>query len=163
MDEVGRAECVINEGDYVIIGFPKAGTVSLQNFLRKKKKKKIHRRELIYLDDGPDIFEKNYKGCIPVIIKRNPIDRLWSAYNYYQWLKSIPFKEWVLNEKHINQIGTNSPIKSCDYDYFIKRFERFNPQICDLESNKGSFEVLNSNTGKPPIPPEYREFLERLL
>lgn len=148
MDEVGRDECIVNEGDYIIIGFPKCGTSSLYQYLTNKHPdKKIHRRELIWRDDGVEEFERRYNGCTPVIITRDPVYRILSAYNYYEWLKGTDLIEWINNKKPINQIGTNSPIEASKYENFIKRFTHLNPIIYKLEDmiDDSDFKKTNNN------------------
>lgn len=156
--------CEVSKGDYVIIGFPKCGTVSLQKYLKKKHGVKVHRNEILWSEKSLGEWNKHYQGCKPVIIKRDPIERIWSAYNYYAWAMCKPFYIWIENDKPLNRTGTNSPIQAVNYDRFIQPFLHLKPEIYQLEEiTDPEFTNENKNIIKKPMPPENRQLVEQMM
>jgi len=165
MDEAGRNFCTISKGDIVIIGFPKSGTVSLQKYLEKEyPDKTVHRRELIYLKSGPEEIRRKYEECKIYIITRTPIDRIWSMFNYYDWIPD-DFISWVGQERIIDSTGTSNPIESCNYEKYIKNYKQFNPKIVKLEKMKEviGFTRENITKSKREMPEAFKVVTEELL
>ena len=120
--------------DLCIVGFPKCGTVSLEKFLQAKGHHTT-RAELAWTDTGVAYFEKHYSQYRPVFITRNPADRIWSGYHYFNLYQSYTFKE-ILSGKistKYDDMGMRDPIEQSDYATYIKPWEKLDPIILSME------------------------------
>jgi len=131
-----------------IIGFPKCGSSSLRNYFRIRYPKKevasfpsasLYHPDWLTICGGrcsqPDILS--------VIITRNPVERIWSAYWWSQrWntsqTKHPTFEEflhWTPPSKEWRYLtsGLFDPIDCCDYEKYMKPALKFNPIILRLE------------------------------
>lgn len=159
-------KCKPEPRDFVIIGFPKCGTTSLQRYMTKKYPSVCtHRNEIIYSNRCSRIWSDRFSQCIPVIVTRDPIERIWSAYRYYSWTRSIPFEKWVANIDPINMTGTTNPIESIKYGKFIEPMLKYKPIILYLENLKcePSFPLENERHSRKFIPKKYLQIIMGML
>lgn len=133
---------------YVIIGFPKCGQISLISYLRTNHKDIIVKKdELIWNKNGPEIFLEKYgERVIPLIITRDPIERMWSSYNYFQFggddwehghgdppiCEQYTFPKYLNIKGYEHHLGEMNPVSQSNYQKWyvhwkdigiIKRFK----------------------------------------
>ncbi len=130
----------------IIIGFPKSGQVSLIEYLRKKyPRETIKKDEIIWNEKGLEIFEEKYghnPNNRPVILKRDPIERIWSSYWYFEMGNEKPFREQYTYEEFLycnridGHLGDMNPIRGSNYDRWIKKWEPLYPIVYDLDELK---------------------------
>ncbi len=118
----------------VILGFNKSGSVSLQRYLEKKYAQEIPRLEYLHDPTGVKKFEAKYKDCKPVIITRDPLERLISMWAYYGQNKFYQFNEW-LQRPPMTQTGQGwqNPLDSIRQEYHIKPFLKYKPKLYKFE------------------------------
>ncbi len=148
----------------VIMGFPKCGTTSLLEYLKKKYdmpiarskgfvesdfKDHISRREWCYLpfEEQLDRFKKQFgdpEDFKIVFITRDPVERIWSgweAWNHYYG--GYSFEEYLnLKTEDYNQglayWGEVNPIKQVDYWYWITPWMRiYHSDIVEVYTLEG--------------------------
>ena len=138
-------------GAYVIIGFPKCGQISLQNYLVKRFPNKVcERPELVWRRDGVKYYKEHYasRGCIPIMIIREPIDRIWSHF----WYGHYAQRGWKLEEylnfvkEDDNHLGELNPVSESNYGKWIKQWSFCNPIIITLEEMKKNPDFPKDNT-----------------
>lgn len=129
-----------------IVGFPKCGTVSLQYFLGEGTK----RYEFTYLKDGIEKYFKKFPNTRPAIIIRNPADRIWSAYCYFDQFKKMSFAEFLEPKKSgmDPRIGIDDPIEQADYWKYIEPWLYINPLIYKLENIRKNSNFPWKNTAR---------------
>jgi hypothetical protein len=162
---------------YLVIGFPKCGQTSLVEYLIKRLggESVADRAEIIWKPDGLELFEKNgYAeiGYRPVIIIRDPIQRIWSDWNHLgRGYGFKTFEDYIANQKQtdLGGLGEYNPITRSNYEKFIKRWQKYNPIVLELEEMKKNPNFGHRNKGKQYdedyelIPTHFREMCERLL
>ena len=173
-----------------IIGFPKCGSTSLRDYL-----KKIYPHAgvqsfpfgSLYLPGAPELARNWKKPRMKYwIITRDPYERLWSAYWWGQrWHKQQPyptFEEFLYQDTGdytYQTSGLNKPLECCDYDKFIKpiddlgipytrvRFEDMIklPDFPHMGDTNEHLRSLNFKAGlRPgPLPDHYRELIKKGL
>jgi len=133
-----------------IIGFPKCGSTSLRTYF-KARYPKIQVASFpsasLYQPDWETICggRCSQPDTLSVIITRNPVERIWSAYfwsqkwnypskkhpTFEEFLHWQPPKEWRYTSS-----GLVDPIDCCDYEKYIKKAYKYNPIILRLEDMK---------------------------
>jgi len=151
---------------YAIIGFPKCGTVSLENKLIEEYGKENVIRivpELIWNNKGPKIMMEQYKDYTPVIITRDPADRIWSAFKYYTQFKRMWFEKFLRgNNVRYKSIGCYQPIYQSDYNMYISRFK--DPIVYSLEELQQDPDFPHENkTKRKKMPQKYRDLVNRAI
>ena len=131
---------------FIIVGFPKSGQVSLIEYLQKKHPKAVVKKdEIVWNEKGLEIFKQKYghnPNIRPVLVYRDPVERIWSAYWYFEMDGEKPFRELYTYEEflHCNRIdghlGDMNPIRGSNYDKWFKKWEPLNPLIFDFEELK---------------------------
>lgn len=110
---------------FAVVGFPKCGTMSLAEWLRKKYPGcQVTRPETIYKKYNPKHDWKDYE-C--VTITRNPIDRIHSGQQYFTALQRLSVQEicearWKNSDKY-DGVGFADCINQSDYQEYIEKFE----------------------------------------
>lgn len=159
-----------NNDKFVIIGFPKCGTSSLiyylENMFPKYEIKKIE--TMIYDPHGVAEFMDSYSDFTPVIITRDPADRLWSGYYYYQLNKTMQFEDFVKRRTDgMFHAGLGEPIKQSVYEDYTKSWHDLEPIRLTLEdmSKIDDFPhlLITDNTDKFPMPAFYRSLVEKSI
>ena len=158
-----------------MIGFPKCGQTSLAEYLIKRLGGEFvaDRAEIIWREDGLKQFEENgylENNYRPVIIIRDPIERIWSDWNHLgRGYGFATFEEYLANEKPIGGFGEYNPIKRSNYDKWIKQWAKYNPIVLELEQMMLNPNFKHRNKGEEhfekyePIPAHYKRLCEKLL
>ena len=146
-------ECGLLEKGFVVIGFPKCGQESLLEYLKGRyPNRKTKKDEIIWNKKGVEIFKEKYGDRMhPVIITREPILRMWSAYWYFEYTGETPynerftFPEYLKLEDYKYHIGEMNPVKQSNYQRWIKDWLELKPIIFKLEtvSQNTNFPHLN--------------------
>ena len=122
-----------------IVGFPKCGTYSLAKF------HKIPSLELIHRENGLRDWEESYSDKTPLIITRDPIERIWSLYIDFNYYRDLTLKEFL--DCKPSRFETIDPVDWCDYEKWIKPWSKFNPIVVKLEIMKTSDGFPHENKG----------------
>ena len=157
---------------FAILGFPKCGTQALKAHIMGKLNKVCYNLEIAYRKTGINAWSHpDHIGCTPIIIYRDPIERLWSAYHYFQYFrvrKKLSFPEFLeYRDETMQSIGCNDPIECCDYQKYIDKWKKVpgceKLIILKFEEAKQFMEQKNITKSKPPIPSEYRQLVLQKL
>jgi hypothetical protein len=133
-----------------IIGFPKCGSTSLRQWYKEKFPGMIVQSfpsvSLYHsMWSGRMLGECQRDDVLPVIMIRNPYDRLWSAYWWSKmWGKDITFEKFLkrrnamvdpLSGQEFVDVtsGLHDPVACCDYWRYIKKAATCNPLIIRFE------------------------------
>ncbi len=162
---------------FVIVGFPKCGQNSLIEYLRTK-----YNLPVVGRDGSPlvtksefiwhyDAFEKMEtwagRGYKCVIIKRDPVERIWSSYNYFDYRSKMTFEEYLNLEGYTKLLGEENPLKQSKYDYWIKKLNLYTPLVFDLEELKKDKQFPWVNENEDPayymMPPALKELTIKRL
>lgn len=154
---------------FVIVGFPKCGQNSLIEYLRAKYNLPVTdnsgsplvtKSEFIWKTDAVEQMTKwDAKGYKCVIIKREPVDRIWSSYYYFGYYTKMSYENYLEIRGYHRTLGEENPLLQSDYDHWIDRLKSFKPLVYDLEEilKESSFPVIN----KTEIP-EYKPIPDHL-
>lgn len=175
----------------IIMGFPKCGTTSLLEYLKKKYdmevarekgfvtsdfKDHISRREWCYLPFEEQLKRFKHEFGDPedykiVFITRDPVERVWSgweAWNHYY--KNMTFEEYInldtdTYEGGLSYLGEVNPIKQVDYKYWISLWKRgYEVDVYELEEIRKDPNFPQTNSlKKSDIPDKYREMIIKAL
>lgn len=143
-----------NEKHLIIVGFPKCGTVSLEKYLKRKYPEpdtSVVRFEYAWKREGAKACEEKHSNKRPVIIVRNPVDRIWSAFRYFEFYKKMSLEEFLKNKvDHDGRLGTGDPIECSDYQKWIDKWMHLNPIVVKLETMivLGNFPNENPTEGR---------------
>jgi len=141
-----------------VIGFPKAGTMSMVEWLKKKNPGAVvSRPENIYITDNG-----NWSGWLNYAITRDPVKRIQSGMRYFTELRNLTVQQVIKGEGFHNERYENVGFRDCiaqsDYKRYILKFqEKWN---CAVGVHK--FEDLIKDKDFPHInETDYkREFTE---
>lgn len=122
----------------IIIGFQKCGQTALRKYLN------CGINELVYYPDAVERFEIHNKGLRPVFITRDPTEKLWSEYHYFDQ-KQRTFIEFLDYKSTELCDGYTTPIERCDYFRWIDRFKHLNPLVLSLENMQTLMKPENVN------------------
>ncbi len=89
--------------------------------------------ELTWKENGSTLFYKKFRGYKPVIITRNYMEMLESAYHYYYHFRIERFKDYVKNTSWK------------DYETEIKKFVTFDPIVLSLEEMRKNPQFTHEN------------------
>lgn len=144
---------------YDVIGFPKAGSVSVQKWLEKQGYD-ASKSEWPYLW-GMDKLKKHLGDSRPVLVTREKHDALWSFYEYFGYKGKIDFFDFLNLRIRNTRFLNHTPLEIYDYDGVIKKLEPLNPLIYKLEElmQEPSFPHENPTMMKSIIPEQYRKTL----
>lgn len=162
---------------YLVIGFPKCGQTSLAEYLHKRfgSENVADRAEIIWKSDGVHLFEINgyaELGYRPIVIIRDPIERIWSDWNHLgRGYGFKTFEEYISNRNNVGLggLGEYNPIVRSNYEKFIKRWKKYDPIVLELEEMQKNPNFGHQNKGDlysddyEPMPQHYRELCESLL
>jgi hypothetical protein len=112
---------------YEIVGVPKCGTTSLAEYMRKKGFD-VEESELQFFDIHK-AHTHDYYFRTPIIVVRNPIERAWSDYNFFE---------------------RDSIEKACDFSFYQYGLQMWDSLIYSLEylMTIPDFPKLNYNKNK---------------
>jgi hypothetical protein len=159
---------------FVVIGFIKCGQSSLIEYLRREHDLPVidsngdplvRRNECIWQHDGVKTMEKlDKQGFKCVIILRDAVERIWSSYYYFGHYRKMTYEKYLALEGS-NSHGEENPIKQSNYNYWINKFEKFDPLIFHLEDISSKMDKINitKDPNYRPIPTPLRELTQALL
>lgn len=136
------------ESHYVIIGFPGCGTEELQHYLQHRfPRAKVECSDLIYGKEvpGPKISWR------PVIVTRNPADRMWKIYHDKKSEDDIEF------QKFIQMPGE---VERSIYESYLDKWEPTDPIVLSYEALT---EQKHFPTDLDPQPPTMDAFERDLV
>ncbi len=150
------------EGDKpaVIVGFSRCGTTALKSWLGNG----ASNPEIAY--PGTEEYVKNYPNTQPIILTREPVARLWSAYNYHLFFRNWDYDKFLdFRSQQWVQVGLADPIGQCDYEKFIEPFRELGVIVYRLEDLVKIPNYPSDWRGKSTIPidPIFREKVEKRL
>lgn len=162
---------------YLVIGFPKCGQTSLAEYLHKRfgSENVADRAEIIWKPDGINLFEingyaeNNYR---PIIIIRDPVERIWSDWNHLgRGYGFKTFEEYIANRQQtdLGGLGEYNPVTRSHYEKYIKRWRKYDPIVLELEDMMKNPNFGHRNKGEEhydqyePMPQHYRQLCENLL
>ena len=136
-----------NINKVLIIGFPKCGSSSLRTYLTKKFVNVISFQDASLYDsdwESKCLGKCKQPNTLPVIIIRDPYERIWSAYWWSKkWGVDISFEEFLSRkgdgvtlspEDRVDiSAGISNPVEACDFWKYIKKAEACNPLILRFE------------------------------
>lgn len=126
--------------DYIILGFQKCGQTALGAYLNCKVD------ELIYYPDAIERYKSHYLNHRPVFILRDPMERLWSEYHYFEhYREEMTFKKFLTHRSDKPDRGLTTPIERTDYWRWIELFRAFHPLILNLGDMQTLMPVMNVN------------------
>jgi len=146
-----------NRDKYVVVGFSRCGQTALSNYLR------CGHPEIGY--NGTEEYLKNYSQCTPVFITRDPVDRIWSLYNFFAYFNDYGFEEFLdFKDDKWNAVGCNDVIAQSDYDKYIEPFEAYGAEVYRFEYmiKKDGFKDWRGKSNKK-MPMTYRIAVEGRL
>ncbi len=132
---------------YIIIGFPKCGTQSLEQYLVNQGHT-VLRTELVYLKTGLEEYETKYSDYIPVLITRLPECRQWSLYHFKEYHKEMSFEEFRDKKFTLGlNFGLDSPRSCSEYEKYIDVWKKYGVIVYKLSeiSQDKNFPVMNEN------------------
>ncbi len=120
---------------FCIIGMPKCGTVSLEQYLKERFPGQEARRiEQVWKGNIEEVKEKrNPSEWHYVIILRDNVERIWSGYHYFQMAKTMTLEAYLKYELANTRMGVSNPIKQADYSHWLKVWESLEPIVVTLE------------------------------
>jgi len=156
---------------FCIIGMPKCGQVSLENYLRDRFPGKEARRiEKIWKPkEIQDVVEKRPpEEWHYVIILRDNVERIWSSYHYFDYYKSMSLEKYLNHDIQGTRLGPMNPIKQGNYGRWLKEWSSLNPIIVTLEDMQKlpGFPHMNKTGDKrkyPEISESDRELISSYL
>jgi len=115
-----------NKDKYIILGFSRCGNTSLSKYLL------CAHPEIGY--NGTEEYLRVYNQCTPVFIVRNPLDKLWSMYNFFSMFKGKAFEYFFdFRSPHWQGVGMNDCIEQCNYDKYIEPFKEYGVMVYRFE------------------------------
>lgn len=161
---------IIEKYDKVnVIGFSKCGTTALTNYLFSKGLKVSHSEFLIYKkEEGIKIFNEITPDFTPVVIIRNPADKLWSEYHYRPHFKNMTFDEFLdFRDESWRGVGLHNPLEGVNYQDYIEYWENSTGkklEILNLDDIKDIMPKMNENYKKPMMADKVKkEIVKELL
>jgi hypothetical protein len=115
---------------FVVVGFPKCGTMSMVEWLKKKNPKCIvERPENIYKEQNHLHVVKKWYEWECIAITRDPVKRIQSGIKYFEELRNMPVEKVCggpfTGIQKFENVGFRWPIYQSNYDFFIKKWERY--------------------------------------
>ena len=149
-----------------VIGFPKCGTVSMAEYLRKKYPDDNILKLEFPIYGEQDKFEDKLKGYTPVIMTRDKVNFLWSFYNYFS-LSSVPFEKFLDMPFRAYNMKGLTPLQQADFDRWIEPYKKFNPMIVRIEEAQQwegfPHAEITKTKNKPPLTWDVRMIAEKRL
>jgi len=149
-----------------VIGFPKCGTASMQQYLSYLyPDHNILKLEFPIYGEA-DKFEKELKGYRPIIMIRDKIEFLWSFYNYFS-LSTVPFEDFLDMPFMAYNMKGLTPLQQADFEKWIMPFRKYQARIVKLEDmmmvDDFPHNEITRTKNKPAMPDKYRELAQQRL
>ncbi len=176
----------------IVLGFPKCGTASLQDYLRIKSGKSrkdtsTTKREWCWFPFEEQLAMFDFEFGDPedyklYFITRDPVERIWSAWEaWHYWYSKYTFEEYLeldsdeyaqrFGESHAGKgvgiHGEVNPVKQVDYKHWLTPWlDNFPEQVIVYQLEKIRKDPLfphNNSLKKSEVPDKYREMILRAL
>lgn len=159
---------------FVDIGFIKCGQNSVVEYFYHKfnMKHPMERNEFIWNKRAEELYTGKYlrRNDRAVIITRDPVDRIWSSYNYFDFInKRMSYEEYLYHVGYHDAHGEENPVMGSNYEKWLVPFKKYNPLIINLEkiSQIQGFphqnKTIDKNENYKKIPEYLRRLTEDLL
>lgn len=154
----------------LIIGARKCGTTSLQFYLESILGHDVIRHEQLFTrHDGVRYWKKHYPDRTPVVILRNPLQRIESDYSYTPYggtsNRDRNFIDYLMEKNYSGRWGDRNPISQSNYLKWLSNW-RDTPLIIfnlhAVQKNKG-FPVQNQTKDKMTLTKDQRDLAQKLL
>ncbi len=156
---------------YVVVGFPKCGQNSLVTYLTRQGYDVV-RDDQIWRSNSRQRIDDRYPDRIPIIITRDPVEMIWSSYNYWYYKDAMSFEKYLdYRVQREGNIGYENPLDNADYEKHINKFLDKKPIMFKFEEmltipgfpHENPTHIDFKGTPKPPIPKKYRELVQSRL
>ncbi|HSA75482.1 MAG TPA: hypothetical protein VLE21_04770 [Candidatus Nitrosocosmicus sp.] len=139
---------------YDVIGFAKCGTVSVQKWMLNQGFDCTKNEWPIYWNI--EKIKQHLQDRIPIIVKRDKKQALWSFYEYFGYKGQIEFDDFLELRIRNNNFLNLTPLEIFDFDKHIDRLKELNPIVYDLEElqKRKDFPHENPTMRKTPVPDE---------
>ena len=120
----------------IIIGGRKCGSTSLEKYLQPRTKVCMRVEQLFTTENGPEIYEKNYKDLTPIVILRDPVERAHSDHRFAvkKGRTTLSFEDYCIETLGVNTtLGNLNPIQQSNYDYWLDKWKHINIKVVYLE------------------------------
>lgn len=129
---------------YIIVGFAKSGSTSLEIYMNKKGYDVVRHETLFCAGEAGsnhpynplEWYEKYFPDRQPIFVLRDPIKRVFSYYHYKQNHQVGDAQE--IKQKTLRDALDKHPhiVKQSDYDRYLKQWQHKLPLILYLEDIK---------------------------
>ena len=139
-----RKQNQLSKKKFYIPGFPKCGSTSLEKYLHEKGFEIIREESMYRHPLSISKYKLQYPDYQTLFVLREPIQRIWSHYNYKRYYQkgdrkeiSCTFEEAL--EKHPDIVDPS------DYQKWLKKWDSTNPIVIKLEDlqNQSDFPMKN--------------------
>lgn len=147
-----------NKDKYVILGFSRCGNTSLSKYLQ------CAHPEIGY--NGTEEYLRVYPQCIPVFIIRNPVDRIWSLYHFFDYFKRWDFERFLdFKNERWHGVGCNDVIEQSNYAKYIESFIPYDAVVYRFEEiiKRSDFPKDWRGQHTPKITDKYRDIIQDRL
>jgi len=152
---------------YIVIGGRKCGSTSMQYYLQKHGHDCTRWEQLFTRYDGPEIWHETQYTRTPVIIIRNPVDRIWSDYWYARLEKGLEdsYEDYLkIDLPYSETMGDLNPLSQSNYRKWFKNWEGIDLKVRWLEDMKQLSDFPHVTNGHlNPIPEKLRKLTLDLL
>lgn len=161
---------MFHDGKYLIVGARKCGTTSLEKFMKDAGIDVKRHEQLFTRIDGVDYFLSHYNDRIPIVILRNPIDRIESDWQYDSFggfPKPDRFESYCLRQHYNETWGERNPVLQSYYKKWLNNWKKI-PSLTIINFHvmirNGDFPHENKTIPKRPhLIKHQRHFAQKLL
>lgn len=151
---------------YLIIGARKSGSTSLEVYMKNQGLDVIRHEQLFTRHDGPEYAQKVYPGRVPVVILRNPMERIISDYSYQpnggKSNRELDFIDYCALPNYDKKWGDRNPVSQSNYKYWLQFWKPIVLNIHVMKKLKG-FPFQNRTENKSSITKKEYDFAQNLL
>ena len=147
---------------YYILGIEKCGTTSLEKYLKSQGFHVVREESNYCRWFGVIKFKYQYPNMKAVMIIRDPVERIWSHYNY-KHTKQFGDRHEIKCELKEALIKYSWLVDGSNYSKWIKKWESVNPIIYKLEELCLLSDFPKENTTHSTIPKESRKLIVQTL
>lgn len=135
---------------YIVIGTIKSGQNSMIEYLQKRFNIFTRKDEFMWRKDAVEIYKRKYldNAIRPVFITRDPAQRIWSHFHYFNYSVSMSFEEFLCMRGHNDVFGEENPISQSNYSKWIRPFLPYDPIVVDVDDmqENPNFPTINKTS-----------------
>jgi len=154
-----------------VVGFPKCGTMSLVDYLKKEDPTaEISRPENIYISQQRLHKVEHWHEWECYAITRNPLDRIKSGIRYFTQLRTIPIQNILTGNfkqaKNYENVGFRHCIQQSNYKFYVERFQKrygARVEIIKFEDLKGKLPHVNKTESDRIITKDEERMIKEAL